>query len=550
MIGIQDRKLALSNIIVAYIAFIIGTFCGLLQVFVRNDVLDLPTWLDYYQILTAHGVLLALIYTTFFIFAFLISGMSKSLGNFGPKVRRTLWIGFAVTTIGTILATALIISGKASVLYTFYAPLKASGWFYIGLALWVIGTWISSFALIGHYSAWKSKHKGELSPLFAFMTITTIILWLIACLGVVATVVFQYIPWAFGWVGTINVELSRSLFWYFGHPLVYFWLLPAYMAWYVIVPKLLGTKVFSDSLARLAFVLFILFSFPVGFHHQLTEPGISSFWKFLQVVLTFMVIIPSLMTAFSIFATFEISGRKKGGSGLFGWFTKLPWKDVRFTSIFIAMLFFIPGGAGGIINASFQLNELVHNTLWIVGHFHITVGAPVAMTFMGITFWLIPYLTGRKLTKSIQKLAFIQIITWSVGMLLMSTAQHILGLFGAPRRTAYAGYNGHQVAMQWFDGILSNHVTMAIGGTILFLSAMLLVYIVCNLMFFAPLAKKPVEMTEFPMAESDTANTPKFLENWWLWIGIAILLIVMAYAFPLAEMIQHSPPGSKGQITW
>lgn len=550
MIGIQDRKLALSNIIVAYIAFIIGTFCGLLQVFVRNDVLDLPTWLDYYQILTAHGVLLALIYTTFFIFAFLISGMSKSLGNFGPKVRRTLWIGFAVTTIGTILATALIISGKASVLYTFYAPLKASGWFYIGLALWVIGTWISSFALIGHYSAWKRKHKGELSPLFAFMTITTIILWLIACLGVVATVVFQYIPWAFGWVGTINVELSRSLFWYFGHPLVYFWLLPAYMAWYVIVPKLLGTKVFSDSLARLAFVLFILFSFPVGFHHQLTEPGISSFWKFLQVVLTFMVIIPSLMTAFSIFATFEISGRKKGGSGLFGWFTKLPWKDVRFTSIFIAMLFFIPGGAGGIINASFQLNELVHNTLWIVGHFHITVGAPVAMTFMGITFWLIPYLTGRKLTKSIQKLAFIQIITWSVGMLLMSTAQHILGLFGAPRRTAYAGYNGHQVAMQWFDGILSNHVTMAIGGTILFLSAMLLVYIVCNLMFFAPLAKKPVEMTEFPMAESDTANTPKFLENWWLWIGIALLLIVMAYAFPLAEMIQHSPPGSKGQITW
>lgn len=550
MIGIQDRKLALSNIIVAYIAFIIGTFCGLLQVFVRNDVLDLPTWLDYYQILTAHGVLLALIYTTFFIFAFLISGMSKSLGNFGPKVRRTLWIGFAVTTIGTILTTALIISGKASVLYTFYAPLKASGWFYIGLALWVIGTWISSFALIGHYSAWKRKHKGELSPLFAFMTITTIILWLIACLGVVATVVFQYIPWAFGWVGTINVELSRSLFWYFGHPLVYFWLLPAYMAWYVIVPKLLGTKVFSDSLARLAFVLFILFSFPVGFHHQLTEPGISSFWKFLQVVLTFMVIIPSLMTAFSIFATFEISGRKKGGSGLFGWFTKLPWKDVRFTSIFIAMLFFIPGGAGGIINASFQLNELVHNTLWIVGHFHITVGAPVAMTFMGITFWLIPYLTGRKLTRSIQKLAFIQIITWSVGMLLMSTAQHILGLFGAPRRTAYAGYNGHQVAMQWFDGILSNHVTMAIGGTILFLSAMLLVYIVCNLMFFAPLAKKPVEMTEFPMAESDTANTPKFLENWWLWIGIALLLIVMAYAFPLAEMIQHSPPGSKGQITW
>lgn len=550
MIGIQDRRLALANVGVAYIAFLIGTFCGLLQVFVRNDALNLPSWLDYYQILTAHGVLLALIYTTFFIFAFLIAGMSKTLGNFGPKVKASLWLGFIVTTIGTILATIMIVSGKASVLYTFYAPLKASGWFYIGLALWVIGTWISCFALVGHYIVWKKGHKGQLSPLFAFMTITTIILWIIACLGVVATVVFQYIPWAFGWVDTINVELSRSLFWYFGHPLVYFWLLPAYIAWYVVVPKLLGTKVFSDSLARFAFVLFILFSIPVGFHHQLTEPGISSFWKFLQVVLTFMVIIPSLMTAFSMFATFEVSGRNKGGSGLFGWFTKLPWNDVRFTSIFIAMLFFIPGGAGGIINASFQLNELVHNTLWIVGHFHITVGAPVAMTFMGITFWLVPYLSGRQLTKSIKRLAFIQIISWSIGMLLMSTAQHILGLFGAPRRTAYSGYNGNSVALQWFDGILSNHVTMAVGGTILFLSAMLLIYIVANLWFFAPKSGQQTEMVEFPVAESDATATPKFLENWWIWIGIAILLIILAYAIPLSDMIQHSPTGSKGHITW
>ncbi|MBS4178699.1 b(o/a)3-type cytochrome-c oxidase subunit 1 [Lederbergia citrea] len=549
MIGIQDRKLVLWNIGVAYIAFLIGTFCGLLQVFIRNDALDLPAWLDYYQILTAHGVLLALIYTTFFIFAFFIAGMSKTLGNFGPKVSLFAWLGFIVTLIGTVLATIMIISGKASVLYTFYAPLKASGWYYVALALVVIGTWLSSFALIGHYIAWKKRNKGQLSPLFAFMTISTIILWIIACLGVVTTVVFQYIPWAFGWVDTINVELSRSLFWYFGHPLVYFWLLPAYIAWYVVIPKLVGTKVFSDSLARFSFVLFILFSIPVGFHHQLTEPGISSFWKFLQVVLTFMVIVPSLMTAFSMFATFEISGRKKGGTGLFGWFTKLPWKDVRFTSIFIAMAFFIPGGAGGIINASFQMNELVHNTLWIVGHFHITVGAPVAMTFMGITFWLIPYLTGRKFTKQLQKLAFIQVISWTIGMLLMSTSQHILGLLGAPRRTAYSGYNGHPSTLDWFSGILSNHVTMAVGGTILFISAMLLIYIVANLLFVSPKAKLKKDFVEFPIAESDTSHTPKFLENWWIWIGVAVALIIMAYALPLSDLI-HNAPGSRGHITW
>ncbi|MDE0584496.1 b(o/a)3-type cytochrome-c oxidase subunit 1 [Planococcus sp. A6] len=550
MIAQPERKIALWHLGVAYTAFLIGTLMGVLQVFIRNDALQLPAWLDYYQILTAHGVLLALIYTTFFIFAFFITGMSKSLGSFGPKVRLFSWIGLWVTLLGTVMATVMIVAGEASVLYTFYAPLKANGFYYVGLALVIVGTWISSFALVGHYMVWRRNNKGQLSPLFAFMTITTIVLWIIACLGVVATVLFQYIPWAFGWTDTINVELSRSLFWYFGHPLVYFWLLPAYIAWYTIVPKLLGVKVFSDSLARLAFVLFILFSIPVGFHHQLTEPGISNFWKFLQVVLTFMVIVPSLMTAFSMFATFEISGRKKGGTGLFGWFKKLPWRDVRFTSIFIAMAFFIPGGAGGIINASFQLNEVVHNTLWIVGHFHITVGTPVAMTFMGLTFWLIPYLTGRRFTKRMQRLGFVQIITWSIGMLLMSTAQHVLGLMGAPRRTAYSGYNDHPSAMEWFDGIISNHVTMAIGGTILFLSAMILMYIVIMTMFVSPKAETPEQMVEFPLAESDMSNTPKWLENWWIWIGIAAALIIIAYAIPLTHMIQHAPPGSKGFITW
>lgn len=550
MIAQPERKIALWHLGVAYTAFLIGTLMGVLQVFIRNDALQLPAWLDYYQILTAHGVLLALIYTTFFIFAFFITGMSKSLGSFGPKVRLFSWIGLWVTLLGTVMATVMIIAGEASVLYTFYAPMKANGFYYVGLALVIVGTWISSFALVGHYMVWRRNNKGQLSPLFAFMTVTTIVLWIIACLGVVATVLFQYIPWAFGWTDTINVELSRSLFWYFGHPLVYFWLLPAYIAWYTIVPKLLGVKVFSDSLARLAFVLFILFSIPVGFHHQLTEPGISNFWKFLQVVLTFMVIVPSLMTAFSMFATFEISGRQKGGTGLFGWFKKLPWRDVRFTSIFIAMAFFIPGGAGGIINASFQLNEVVHNTLWIVGHFHITVGTPVAMTFMGLTFWLIPYLTGRRFTKRMQRLGFVQIITWSIGMLLMSTAQHVLGLMGAPRRTAYSGYNDHPSAMEWFDGIISSHVTMAIGGTILFLSAMILMYIVIMTMFVSPKADTPEQMVEFPLAESDMSNTPKWLENWWIWIGIAAALIIIAYAIPLTHMIQHAPPGSKGFITW
>lgn len=105
------------------------------------------------------------------------------------------------------------------------------------------------------------------------MAVITMLLWIIATLGVAVEVLFQLIPWSFGWVDTVNVVLSRTLFWYFGHPLVYFWLLPAYMCWYCVIPKVIGGKIFSDALARLSFIMFLIFSIPVGFHHQLMNRG-------------------------------------------------------------------------------------------------------------------------------------------------------------------------------------------------------------------------------------------------------------------------------------
>src|SRR5690606_19541406 len=257
------------------------------------------------------------------------------------------------------------------------------------------------------------------SDLFAFMAVATMGLWLIATLGVALEVLLQLIPWSFGWVDTINVTLSRTLFWYFGHPLVYFWLMPAYIVWYVNIPKIIGGKIFSDALARLAFIMFLLLSTPVGFHHQLTEPGIASGWKFLQVALTFSVAIPSLMTAFAVLATFESAGRARGAKGLFGWIRMLPWKDVRFVAPLVGMLSFIPGGAGGLVNTSYQLNQVVHNTLWVVGHFHLTVGTVVILTFFGVSYWLIPALTGRKLTAGLNKLGLVQTGLWALGMLIM-----------------------------------------------------------------------------------------------------------------------------------
>ena len=224
-------------------------------------------------------------------------------------------------------------------------------------------------------------------------------------------------------------------------------------------------------------MLFLFFSIPVGIHHQLVDPGIDAFWKYIQVVLTFMVVIPSLMTAFSLFATFEIFGREKGAKGLFGWLKHLPWNDSRFILPFIGMLAFIPGGAGGLVNASNQMNQVIHNTIWVTGHFHLTISTAVVLTYFGAMYWLIPYCSGRILSKRLNKLALIQGYTWAVGMSIMSGAMHFIGLFGAPRRSDYSEYGGAEQAKEW----IAYQAVQAVGGTLLFLSILLVLYICIHL---------------------------------------------------------------------
>jgi len=543
----KDGKLVIAHMVVAFTALLIGVICGLLQGLVRGGVIELPAGIGYYQVLTVHGTLLALIFTTYFIIGFIYAGLNKTMGKLIGIVKRLGWAGFWLMTVGTVIAAVMILADEATVLYTFYAPMKASPWFYIGLALVVVGTWLSGWGVFAQYRYWRKTNKGKTTPLFAFMAVATFLLWQIATLGVAITVLFQFIPWSFGWVETINVMVSRTLFWYFGHPLVYFWLMPAYMCWYICIPKIIGGKIFSDSMARLAFVLFVIFSIPVGFHHQLMEPGIAPIWKYIQVVLTFAVVVPSLMTAFAMFATFEQTGRAKGARGLFGWLKKLPWGDVRFFAPFMGMLIFIPAGAGGMINASNQMNAIVHNTLWVVGHFHLTVATTVALTFFGVAYWLIPHVLHRRLTPKLNRLGIIQTVLWVIGMIFMSGAMHITGLMGAPRRTAFTTYQDHPDAAAWGP----YYVLLAIGGTILFIAGVLM-FLNFIMLLRAPKAGEGGAAAEFPIGETadEAEPTPRWLERWGVWVGIVVVLVLFAYTIPFGDMLIDPAPGSKPWVTW
>lgn len=539
----RDGRLALANIYVAFIALFIGGLAGLIQVLNRSGQFELPSGINYYQVLTVHGVLLGLVLTTFFIMGFQSAAVSRTSGTYTSTQRTIGWIGFWLMTVGTAAAAWMVLTNQASVLYTFYTPLQAHWLYYLGLALVVVGSWLQGLGQAMRYIQWRKEHKGQTSPLLSYMAVINNLMWFVCTLGVATEVLVQLLPWSLGLVDRVDVLLSRTLFWYFGHALVYFWLLPAYMAWYVIVPKVIGAKIFSDSLARLSFMLFLVLSIPVGLHHQLTEPGIDEFWKFLQVVLTMFVVVPSLMTAFSLFATFELRGRELGGKGIFGWFKKLPWKDCRFLLPFIGMVAFIPGGAGGIVNASYQMNQLVHNTIWVTGHFHLTLATSTVLTYFGIAFWLIPHLNGRKLTRKLNNLANASGILWATGMAIMSSAMHIAGLLGAPRRSEYSTYGGSEQAAEW----VSYQIAQAVGGTILFIAILLICGIVINLLWFAPKGEE-----EFPVAEvaPGAAKTPAMLENFKLWGVILVAIILFAYSVPIIDIIQNSPSGSTGFKLW
>ncbi|HEV8663146.1 MAG TPA: cbb3-type cytochrome c oxidase subunit I [Candidatus Methylomirabilis sp.] len=539
----SDNRLAGAYLAVALVALFGGVVTGLFQA-LEHAGLDLyprlaPVIQSYYHGLSLHGVLNVLVWTTFFICGFLPFMTARALGM--PLVGRPLaWATFWLMTGGLVLAAVPLVGNAATVLFTFYPPMRAHWAFYVGLTVVVVGTWLVTLNLVLTYRAWRAKNPGTRTPLAAFMSLVTFAMWTIASLGLAAEMAFMLIPWSLGLLGGTDALLARVLFWFTGHPIVYFWLLPAYVSWYTLVPRQAGGRLFSDPLARVSFILFLVLSTPLGFHHQFTDPGIHQGWKLLHAFLTFVVFFPSLLTFFNVVASLESGARARGGKGWVAWFGKLPWGDPSLAAQVLAMLLFTFGGVGGLINASFNVNLVVHNTAWIPGHLHLTVGTAVTLTFMGITYWLVPVLCGRALWS--RRLALAQAWLWFGGMVVFSNALHRLGLMGAPRRTMLGA--APYLQPEW-KAVLP---LVGIGGTILFVSALL--YFL-NLALTLVASREPAPaMPAFAEALSGPEHAPAILDRWRPWLALAALLIAIAYGPVLVRLVAATPLTTPGFRVW
>ncbi len=520
--GRVQRRYALYQAYLAFFGLALGGAIGLLQAMDRagQDLYESVGLQSYYQGLAIHGVTLAIVFTFTFSNAWL---QYATMRGFQRPLAHT-WIvktSFWLSATGIALASYALLTNQATVLYTMYAPLAAHWTYYLGAALLVVGTWAVLANQLLTLRAWRKDNPGERIPLIVFASLMTYLMWFIASLGIAVEVLVFLLPWSLGLIDGVDPLLTRTLFWFSGHPIVYFWLLPAYTSWYMVVPKRANGRLFSDPVVRVVFIMFLLLSTPVGLHHQFTDPGVDEGLKFVHGMLTFAVFFPSVITAFTLMAAFEDGGKRAGGKGLFGWIAKMPWKDPMASTQIVAMITFLFGGMSGLINASYTVNQVVHNTSFIPGHFHMTVGSAVALSFMGIAYWLVPHLTNKKLHSDL--LGVVQGWTYGIGVLIFGRGLMVSGLNGQPRRVPInqASYANPE----WFEG----DALGAIGGFLMVAAGLMFFYNLIRTMA----SKTPAREHELAFEVSDVMvpaeDGPAILDRVGFWFVAAFALVLLAY---------------------
>ncbi|GLQ91104.1 b(o/a)3-type cytochrome-c oxidase subunit 1 [Dyella acidisoli] len=524
---ISNRRLVLAHFWLAFAVFGLAILLGEWQMFIRSP---LHGWLHnpdlYYRSVTAHGTVMGYVFPTLVAMGFGYAICELSLDQ--PLIgRRWAWVGYAMIIVGSVAAVVPVALGLDSVLYTFYPPMIGNAFYYIGVVLVVVGSWVWVVLMGVNLNAWKRAHPGAPVPLPMFANVAAAYLWGWTAVGAALELLFQILPVALGFSNTINAGLSRVLFSWTLHAIVYFWLMPAYIAFYTIVPRAIGGRLYSDTMARVSFALFLVFSMPIGIHHLFADPQVGSGFKFIHSVFTAMVTIPTLLTVFTICASVEIAARLRGGKGVFGWLKALPWDNPQMLALAFSFVMLGFGGAGGLINMSYQLDSTVHNTQWITGHFHLIFGGAVVIMYFAIAYDLWPHLTGR----AMQDLSLIrtQLWLWFVGMIVTTFPWHYVGILGMPRRMAYFDYSAPGLSGEGITVIMST-----VGGALLVVSALLFL-----LILYRNHSASRAETTPFTFSRAihEPTSLPLALNGLGLWVGLMIALTITNYGYPIAQLI-------------
>jgi len=433
-VDIAAQTLIKANAVAAVIFLAIGGLMGLLVALTRWPAVHLLPAEWFYLVLTGHGANVLLFWIIFFEMAVLIFA-STILLNARQVMPKLAWLGFVLMVVGALMTNVSVLQGESTVMFTSYPPMMAKPHFYLGLILLAVGALIVTGLFFANLIVAKEEGAFQGSmPLVTFgaMTAAIIAVWTILS-G--AAILLPTLLWSMGWISDVDTLLYKVVWWGMGHASQQVNVSAHVSLWYLVGALVLGAKPLSEKVSRTAFFLYILFLQLASAHHLLAEPGLSVSWKIVNTsYMMYLAVLGSMIHGLTVPGSFEAAQRKNGyDKGVFEWLRKCPWGNPAFSGTFLSLVMFgFIGGISGVVLGTEQLNVLMHNTIYVPGHFHGTVVTGTTLAFMAATYLVLPLIFQREIIWP--KLAKIQPYLFGIGAAGISLFMMGAGTLGVPRR--------------------------------------------------------------------------------------------------------------------
>lgn len=384
-----------------------------------------PSPNDFERFFTVHGTTMLLLWVIPFgagVGNYLIPIMVRYKDMAWPKLNAVAYWMIPV-------AAALIWLGFSDTGWTAYPPysiIRAAG---PATDMWIFGMKILGISsILGAINfvvtILKMKHPDlplMKVSLFAWATLTTSFMVIVSMPTFAAAMIMMYTD-RLGISGFFNPAMGgdpiayQHLFWFTFHPEVYIFLIPAVGMAYEMIPKFSRKPIFSYQSGVVALILLCTIGFASWAHHMFAT-GMSFTEKTVFMVGTLAAVPASSMHVFNWIATM--------------WGGRIKFAAPMLFVVGGIMLFFT-AGAGGVVNTAIPLDFITHDSYFVVGHFHLLLMGTVSLIFTGFIYYLFPLMTGRMYNEKWAKIHFILAF---IGIILVFGTQHILGLYGQPRRT-------------------------------------------------------------------------------------------------------------------
>ena len=449
--GLQFHKSAESlikiNAVAGIVVLAVGGVLALLIALTRWQAVHLVDADTFYMILTAHGLDMLVAWVIFFEIAILYF-CSSTLLRCRLATPRIAWLAFILMVVGTVMWNYTVFEGSSTVMMTSYPPMPAAHWFYLGLILLANGAMLGCFIFLGTLVIAEAEKTYEGSiPLVTFGALTACII----AIFTIASGAIILIPtwlWSIGYINHIDPVMYRVIWWAFGHSAQQINVSAHVSVWYAVAAIVFGAKPMSERVSRGAFLLYILFLQLASAHHILADPGVGTEWKvFNTSYAMYLAVLASMIHGLTVPGAMEAAQREKGYTkGLFEWLRKAPWGNPVFSGVFISIIGFgFLGGITGVMMGTEQLNMIIHNTIYVPGHFHATVVLGTTLAFMAITYFLLPTLFRRELV--LPSWAKWQPYVFGFGMGVFTLTMMGAGTLGVPRRHWDISFAG--ASMPW-----------------------------------------------------------------------------------------------------